>query len=126
MGDDLKFHYGMEGEKKSVLYIIIALVVIVLLGWWFFSGSAGEEVGTGQAVKSKPTEAVLAPALQLTPEEKRGDVSERKTQILARVRSGAPLTPEEKAEIGGLMLAKGKIYNFSEEERVDIFEALSK
>jgi|GEM_PF-1791515 len=119
----------MEGEKKNVVYAVIALVVIGLLGWWLMS-SKGSGVsgsgGQGPTGVDKGPGSKLSPALQLTEQEKKGDVSDKKAQLLSRVRSTKTLTPEERADIGGIMLTKANIYNFTEEERQAIFEALSK
>ena len=115
---------GMDGEKKNVVYVILALIVIGLLGWWVLSKgpSSGFEGDTASEEAPGPQ---LAPALQLTEKERSGDVSDTKAEIIARVNSGTPLTPEEKARIGGIMLTKANIYNFSEEERQAIFKELS-
>ena len=112
----------MQGTK-NIVYVLIALVIIALLGWWVLSSK-----GTGPSEKSAEEDLPgpqLAPALQLTADEKRGDVTDKKAEIMAAVRSGKPLTNEQKAEIGGIMLTKAHIYNFTEVERQDIFKALS-
>lgn len=117
----------MEGEKKGMLYVIIVIVVIAVLGWWFFSASpqgGNESVDVGSEEGAGVQE--LTPSVQLTPAEAAGDVSVKKAEILSRVRSGTLLTQEEKADIGGIMLTKANVYNFTEEERNDIFTALSR
>jgi len=85
--------------------------------------SGGDGASSSGTDTPEPT---LAPQLQLTPQEKTGDVGDKKADILSLVRSGKALTPEQKGEIGGIMLTKAHIYNFTEEERTDIFEAISK
>lgn len=112
----------MDTDKKNIFYVVLALVVIVLLGWWILTSKGGMPVDNGS---SEAGQAQLAPELQLTDSEKRGDVAEKKAEILVRVNSGTPLTAEEKAEIGGIMLTKANIYQFSEAERQQIFKALS-
>lgn len=116
----------MDGEKKNIVYVVIALIIIALLGWWLLSSKGSGTGSDSTATEKAPPGPQLAPALQLTAKEKAGNVGDKKAQIVARVKSSTPLTPEEKAEIGGIMLTKANIYNFSEEERVAIFEALSK
>lgn len=117
---------SMENEKKNMLSVIVVIIIVVAVGVWLFWGSSGGgSVGTSSSNKETPT-ATLAPALQLTPQEKTGDVSAKRAEILALVRSGTPLTQEQKAEIGGIMLTKANLYSFNEAERQDIFKALSK
>lgn len=118
----------MDGEKKNIVYVVVAIIVIALLGWWLLSSPEGSSVGSsGETKKSEATPPPqLAPALQLTAQEKSGDVSAKKAEIMTRVRSGTKLTPQERSEIGGIMLTKANVYKFSEEERQAIFKALSK
>ena len=110
----------MENEKKNTLSVIVVIIIVVAVGAWLYWGSSGSESGT-----ETPT-ATLAPALQLTPQEKTGDVSAKRAEILSLVRSGTPLTQEQKAEIGGIMLTKANLYKFNAAERQDIFKVLSK
>ncbi len=114
----------MEGEKKNTV-VITAIILAVVLGVWLFGGfSSAPDDGTTEAdIPSAPT---LSPALQLTSDEKRGDVSERKAEILSRIRSGSSLSIEEKGEIGGIMLTKAHLYAFTDAEREAIFTALQK
>ena len=117
----------MENDKKNIVYVIIALIVIGLLGWWLLSSkSSTTDSEAERAAEEAAAGPRLAPALQLTEQEKKGDVSDKKAEIMAYIRSGKELTPEQKGEIGGIMLTKANIYNFTEEERQAIFEALSK
>ncbi len=119
----------MESEPKKVVYSVIALIVIGLLGWWLLSaGPSGSAIPKGESVKPVANQAPveLAPALQLTAKEKAGDVGEKRAQILTLVNSKTPLTPEEKADIGGIMLTKANVYKFTEVERQAIFAALSR
>ncbi len=118
-------------EKKSLTYIVLAVIVVAVFGWLFISGGDSNSSMTGgESTSSSDKKASatpqLAPALQLTKEEKAGNVSEKKASIMARVNSETPLTQEEKAEIGGIMLTKGEVYKFTEAERQAIFVALSK
>lgn len=117
----------MEDEKKNLVYAVLAVIVIVLLGWWLMSSKGSDSLGGGTTTTGvdKGPGSKLSPALQLTEQEKKGDVSDKKAQIMTRVRSGKTLTPAERAEIGGIMLTKANIYNFTEVERQAIFEALS-
>lgn len=115
-------------DKQSILYVIVVIIIIALIGWWVFpapSPSVPTDNSASAKVEEVPT-ATLAPALQLTEVEKSGNVSERKAEILTIVRSGRALTQAEREEIGGIMLTKANIYNFTEAERQDIFKALSR
>ncbi|PIR52865.1 hypothetical protein COU76_04205 [Candidatus Peregrinibacteria bacterium CG10_big_fil_rev_8_21_14_0_10_49_10] len=114
-------------EKKPIAFVIVALIVVVLVGWWIFNNPQNGPAGTKDVVIDEtPVEPQLAPELQLSKEEKAGNVDGKKAEIVALVTSGATLTQEQKAEIGGIMLTKANIYNFSEEERQAIFDALSR
>jgi len=110
----------MENEKKNTLSVVIVIIIVVVVGVWLYWGSSGSGAST-----ETPT-ATLAPALQLTTQEKTGDVSAKRAEILALVRSDTPLTQEQKAEIGGIMLTKANLYNFNEAERGVIFTALQR
>lgn len=118
-----------ENNTKSLAVIVVVIVIVAVGGYFFYTGSGstgGGSGGGGGSERIKTPEPTLAPQLQLTPQEKAGDVGDKKAEILKRARSGKLLTPEQKSEIGGIMLTKAHIYNFTEEERVDIFEALQK
>lgn len=110
----------MENEKKNMLSVVIVITIVVVIGVWLFWSPSEDISSTEEPI------ATLAPALQLTAQEKTGDVSAKRAEILALVRSGAPLTQAQKAEIGGIMLTKANLYTFNEAERQDIFAALSK
>ena len=105
--------------------MVAAIIIVVVGGYFLFSadGGGGGPVGAGDGTQTP--EPTLAPQLQLTPQEKAGDVGDKKAEILRLVRSGKGLTDEQKGEIGGVMLTKAHIYNFTEAERTDIFEAIS-
>lgn len=116
-------------EKKSLAYVIVALIIAALLGWWLFGGKGG--IGTGgsatqETVSPKPVPPTVTAEVKLTPQEKSGDVSAKKAEILALVRSGTPLTTEQKQEITLIMATKANIYKFSEEERQAIFAAFNR
>ncbi len=115
----------MEDEHKRNIFIIIAIIALGLLGWWLFGadGSRSGGMHRGEEAADGPH---LAPSLELTEQEKAGDVSGKKAEILGWVRSGKPLSPEERAEIGGIMLSKAAIYNFTDEERFAIFKGLQR
>jgi hypothetical protein len=117
----------MQDGKKGLITTIVVLVIVVV-GGYFLLTTGGEPTSEDQtsATTERTPEPTLAPQLRLTPQEKAGDVSGKKAEILKLVRSGKALRPEEKSEIGGIMLTKAHIYNFSEDERVDIFEALQR
>ena len=78
----------MESEKKNGLFVIIALVVVALLVWWLWPTSSGP--GSGQAVgddsgqstqaSAPPPPPQLAPELQLTADEKAGNIAEKKAR----------------------------------------------
>lgn len=115
-----------ENNAKKLVSIIVVIIIIAIGGYFLLSGSGstGEDGTFGEPVATP--EPTLAPQLQLTPQEKAGDVGDKKAEVLALVRSGKTLTDEQKSEIGGIMLTKAHIYNFSDEERADIFEALQR
>lgn len=116
----------MEQDNKKGLVTAIVVVIIVIVGGYLLYTQGGTG-GAGESPKTAVTpEPALAPQLELTPRERAGDVGDKKADILELVRSGKPLTPEQKAEIGGIMLTKAHIYQFSEPERVKIFEALQR
>lgn len=114
-----------ENSTKSFITIIIVIVVVAIGGYFLYT-SGGGDGGTGIPAKTTTPEPTLAPQLQLTPQEKAGDVGDKKAEVLRLVRSGKTLTDEQKSEIGGIMLTKAHIYNFSDAERADIFKALQK
>ena len=117
-------------EKKSLAYIVVVVIVVAVIGWLFVSGkdSSDRMIEEDSAYSSDETSdnPKLAPSLQLTKEEKSGNISGKKIEIMARVNSGTPLIQEEKSEIAGILLTKGEVYNFSESERQAIYAALSK
>lgn len=116
-----------EGNKKSIVSVIIVIVVVVIGGYLLYTQGGTDTGGAGESGEATVTpEPTLAPQLQLTQKERAGDVGDKKADVLSLVRSGKALTPEQKSEIGGIMLTKAHIYNFSEEERQDIFAALQK
>jgi len=115
----------MENEKKNTLSVVVVIIIVVVVGVWLYFGSSGSSSLNGSSSTKVPT-ATLAPSLQLTTQEKTGNVSAKRAEILALVRSGAPLTQAQKSEIGGIMLTKANLYNFNEAERQVIFKALSK
>ncbi len=116
----------MEGEKKTK-YIAGAVVFTVLV-FWLFSGDSATPRGneTEDETTTAVSAPVVAPALKKTSEEERGEILQKKTEILTRVRSQTPLTSKEKEEIGGIMLTKGYLYNFTAGEREVIFSALQR
>lgn len=114
-----------ENNAKKLVSIIVVVILVAVGGYYLLSG--GENGGEGASGEPIATpEPTLAPQLQLTPQEKAGDVGDKKAEVLSLVRSGKSLTDEQKSEIGGIMLTKAHIYNFSDEERADIFEALQR
>ncbi len=115
----------MEGEKKKALSIVIVIVLVLLLGVWYFWDSLSDSAPVSNSNAPVP-QAELAPALKLTEEEKTGNVSAKRAQILSAVNSGRALTSAERSEISGIMLTKAHIYTFSDEERKAIFKALQR
>ncbi|MDO8564931.1 MAG: hypothetical protein Q7R88_02970 [bacterium] len=114
-----------QHSPKGAIAIIVVLAILAVGGYLLYQRGGDFDMGTEEE-EAAPVEATLAPELELTREEKSGDVSEKKAEILVIVSSGRPLTAEERAEIGGIMLTKAHIYQFSEPERVKIFEALQR
>lgn len=114
-------------ERKPLAYVIIALVVVVMLGIWLFSGSreGNGSSGQGEDVAEEIPVSVKV-EVKLTPEEKTGDVSSKKAEIMTKINSGAELTTEDKKEITLIMATKANIYNFTEEERKAIFAAFNR
>lgn len=120
----------MEGEKKNIVYVVIALIVIALLGWWLLSsdssGSSGQSDSTPDMSAKEAPPAQVSPTVKLTPDEKSGDVTSKKAEILALVKTGKSLTSEQRSEITLIMLTKANIYQFSGEEQELISAALSR
>jgi len=118
----------MEPEKKNVIYVVVALIVLILLGFWVFGkkGTGGGTSDDGSAGTPPPPPPSVTVEVKLTPEEKAGNVDGKKAQILSRIRSTTPLTVAEKQEIQLIMATKANIYQFSEEERKEIFAAFNR
>jgi len=114
----------MEQDKKNLIYVVVTIIVLVLLGMWLFGKEGtGDE---GSAAIPPPPPPSVSVQVKLTPEEKSGDVSDKKAEILSRIRSNTPLTTAEKQEIQLIMATKANIYKFSEEERQEIFAAFNR
>ena len=114
----------MESDTKTTFSIAVAVVIIFMIGFWLFSNHAPTRGGVSETTSAMKGSEV-APAFELTAQEKSGKVSQKRADILARVRSKTALTSAEREEIGGIMLAKAHLYQFSEMERQEIFKALS-
>jgi hypothetical protein len=117
----------MEQEKKNVIYVVVALIVLILLGMWIFGSKGAETPSASQAEGTTPPPPPPSVTVQvnLTPEEKSGNVDGKKAQILARIRSNTPLTVAEKQEIQLIMATKANIYQWTEDERKEIFGAFN-
>lgn len=115
--------------KKPLAYILLAIIVVVGLGVWLFRGNDKDDRG-GATEQTQNSSGKIPPSvsldIKLTPEEKSGDVSAKKAEILARVRSATPLTVAEKQEITLIMATKANIYQFNEAERKAIFAAFNR
>ncbi|PIR53637.1 hypothetical protein COU76_00010 [Candidatus Peregrinibacteria bacterium CG10_big_fil_rev_8_21_14_0_10_49_10] len=112
-------------EKKPIAFVIVALIAVVGVGIWLFSGKDVQN-DSGEEAVVQEVPASVEVEVTLTPEEKSGDVSSKKAEILGKINSGAVLTTEEKQEITLIMATKANIYNFTEEERKAIFAAFNK
>lgn len=105
----------MRNKKTIYIGVVLVIVAIAVASWNYF-----------RSVPQEITSSALSPGLEITEKEKTGDVSEEKAQILMRVRSGTALTQQERDAWAGLMLVKSHIYQFSDGERKEIFDALSR
>ncbi|MDP3996130.1 MAG: hypothetical protein Q8P86_00335 [bacterium] len=109
---------GSKKPGRGLLWLVVVIILAVAVAAFFYYYRPSQDAEMAD-------EDRLAPELRLTEEEKSGDVASDKAEILAIVRSGRPLSADESQRISGIMFAKAHIYNFSSEEREEIFSALT-
>ena len=124
----------MHPANNKTLFIVVGALALLALGYYLFSNSdsvsgPNQYGGTSESsvVKNAPqvSNDQLLGKQELTVNQS-ADIAAHKAEILARVSSGKPLTSEEKATIGRIMLTEAHLYHFNETERQEIFAALKR
>lgn len=113
----------MENSKKGSVGLIILIVLLAIVAYFIFVSPKGGSILPSFNSNPPPE---LAPALKLTSQEKTGDVSAKRAEIIALVNSGNRLTDAQKGEISGILLTKANLYKFTDAERQAIFKALNR
>ena len=113
----------MENSKKGSVGLIILVVLLAIVAYFVFASPKGGSILPSFNSNPPPE---LAPALQMTSQEKTGDVSAKRAEILSLANSGKPLTNAQKGEISGILLTKANLYKFNDAERQAIFSALNR
>lgn len=123
-------------QKQSKGGLILAFVVVLIIIGAVFFASDSSPLPSPKGNQDSPNQAseLLNRMPQFSDAERLGDddlseaqgqgVLAYKAELLARVASDAPLSEDEKAGIGRLMLVEAHLYDFSNEEREAIFDAL--
>lgn len=117
----------MEQAQKKLFIIVVILIIVIVGAWLSFSNtpSGGEEGTVSELVTNAP---VFSDSERLNKEtlsaSQQADAAAYKEELLAKARSTASFSAEEKSAIGKLMLTEAHLYNFSDDERADIFSAL--
>lgn len=119
-----------KNSAKSVVTIVIVLVIVLVGGYLLLSGG-GDNGGIGQSSSAK---AVVENTPRLNdeqllgkaeiPDTQRAAIAEHKQDILRLARSSKTLSDDEKSTIGNIMLTRAHLYNFTDEEREAVFDAL--
>ena len=117
----------MESNKRITSSAVIAIFALVVLGFWLFGGKTSDE-NKMEGHTEANSESHVAPAFQLTQEEKSDNISLKKTEILERTRnSSPPLTKTEKESIVKYVSgANGAQFNFTLEEKLLIVKAINR
>lgn len=117
----------MEQAQKK-LFIIVVIFIIVIVGAWLSlsnTPSGGEKGAVSELVANAPVFSDSERLGKETPSAaKQTEAAAYKEALLAKTRSGVSFSAEEKGAIGKLMLTEAHLYNFSDDERADIFSAL--
>ena len=119
-----------DTSKKSLVTVIIVVAIIAIGGYFLFASPVNGPDGAAPAGESnlvretpKVTEAQLLGDAALSEREQSG-IDTHKQNILRLARSGRALSDEEKSTIGNIMLTRAHLYNFTDEEREAVFDAL--
>lgn len=107
-------------NSKTVFYFLLVVVVVVLIGWIFYSfGGVSNQGVIEQPVADGNVSNVVAPD--------KATVSKNKAEIMDLVARGGVLTQEERVKITTAL--NGELinfYNFTEDEKKQIIDALNK
>lgn len=119
-----------DASKKSLITIIIAVAIVAVGGYFLLASPANGPDGAAPVKESKlaretpqVTEKQLLGDAGLTASQQ-SDIEKHKQDILRLARSGKTLSDDEKSAIGNIMLTRAHLYNFTDEEREAVFDAL--
>lgn len=119
-----------DTSKKSLITIIIAVAIVAVGGYFLLASPANGPEGAAPAKESK----LVRETPKITEEQLLGDaglnanqqsdIEKHKQDILRLARSSKTLSDGEKSTIGNIMLTRAHLYNFTDEEREAVFDAL--
>ena len=119
-----------DASKKSLITIIMVVAVVAIGGYFLLASPANGPEGVMPITESK----LVRETPKVTEEQLLGDaglsanqqseVLKHKQDILRVARSGKALSDGEKSTIGNIMLTRAHLYNFTDEEREAVFDAL--
>ena len=119
-----------DTSKKSLITIIMVVAVVAIGGYFLLASPANGPEGVMPVTESK----LVRETPKVTEEQLLGDaglsanqqseVLKHKQDILRVARSGKALSDGEKSTIGNIMLTRAHLYNFTDEEREAVFDAL--
>lgn len=119
-----------DTSKKSLITVIVAIAVVAIGGYFLLASPANGPEGVAPAKESKlvretpkVTEEQLLGDAELNANQQ-SDIERHKQDILRLARSGKTLSDDEKSTIGNIMLTRAHLYNFTDEEREAVFDAL--
>lgn len=119
-----------DASKKSLITVIIAVAIVAVGGYFFLASPANGPEGAAPAKESKlvretpkVTEEQLLGDTTLS-QSQQSDIEKHKQDVLRLARSGKTLSNDEKSTIGNIMLTRAHLYNFTDEEREAVFDAL--
>jgi hypothetical protein len=119
-----------DTSKKSLITIIMVVAVVAIGGYFLLASPANGPEGVTPVTESKlvretpkVTEEQLLGDAGLSVNQQ-GEVLKHKQDILRVARSGTALSDGEKSTIGNIMLTRAHLYNFTDEEREAVFDAL--
>ncbi len=121
-------------HTKSAIGAVVIVLVVVALGYLALAPESTAPEGDPAAKSVSRAQSVLRENPRFEDAQVLGEkaltksqtdaIAKNKTAIMKTVGTERVLSPEERSEIGNIMLTQAHLYNFTDEERDAIFDSL--